>query len=226
MAFHAVMKLWGKRPLKVYGPRITETVLTILCHILKGEKMIAEKLEKTKTNGEAAPGTSGGAAAAASGADAAAVPSTSGRPAAPAAAAAEPEVNQENLRTLMDMGFPRERCMEAILSTTTLDQATDYLLSNPQIATPPAPDPMQALAAAGMGSGAAAIAAAAAAASGADQDELMRAIAMSLGENVVVSTDGAAGQKDLKKQEEEEQERLDKEDFEVRICSIVNCDFT
>lgn len=35
-AFDAVMKLWGKRPLKVYGARMTESVLTILCHILKG----------------------------------------------------------------------------------------------------------------------------------------------------------------------------------------------
>lgn len=35
-AFGAVMKLWGKRPLKIYGARMTESVLTILCHILKG----------------------------------------------------------------------------------------------------------------------------------------------------------------------------------------------
>lgn len=35
-AFDAVMKLWGKKPLKVYGARMTESVLTILCHILKG----------------------------------------------------------------------------------------------------------------------------------------------------------------------------------------------
>ncbi len=35
-AFDAVMKLWARRPLKVYGARMTESVLTILCHILKG----------------------------------------------------------------------------------------------------------------------------------------------------------------------------------------------
>ncbi len=46
LAFLAVMKLWGKKPLKVYGARMTESVLSILCHILKGEKIIAEKLEK------------------------------------------------------------------------------------------------------------------------------------------------------------------------------------
>ena len=35
-AFDAVMKLWGRKPLKIYGARMTESVLTILCHILKG----------------------------------------------------------------------------------------------------------------------------------------------------------------------------------------------
>jgi len=46
MAFLALTNLWGKKPLKVYGARMTESMLTILCHILKGEKMIAEKMEK------------------------------------------------------------------------------------------------------------------------------------------------------------------------------------
>ena len=41
-AFDAVMKLWGKRPLKVYGARMTESVLTILCHILKGADFIQQ----------------------------------------------------------------------------------------------------------------------------------------------------------------------------------------
>lgn len=51
LAFLAVMKLWGKKPLKMYGPRMTESVLSILCHILKGEKMVAEKTEKKATEG-------------------------------------------------------------------------------------------------------------------------------------------------------------------------------
>ena len=37
LAFQAVMKIWGKKPLKTYGERMSESVLTILCHILKGE---------------------------------------------------------------------------------------------------------------------------------------------------------------------------------------------
>merc|ERR1719474_2183467 len=48
MAFEAVMMIWGRKPLPVYGGRMAESVLAILCHILKGEKIIAEKLEKEK----------------------------------------------------------------------------------------------------------------------------------------------------------------------------------
>ena len=34
------MHLWGKRPLKVYGGRMSESILAILCHIIKGEAVI------------------------------------------------------------------------------------------------------------------------------------------------------------------------------------------
>ena len=47
-AFEAVMNIWGKKPLAVYGSRMAESVLAILCHILKGETLIKERLEKEK----------------------------------------------------------------------------------------------------------------------------------------------------------------------------------
>ena len=40
MAFNAVMHLWGKKPLKVYGGHMTESILAIICHIIKGEVVI------------------------------------------------------------------------------------------------------------------------------------------------------------------------------------------
>jgi E3 ubiquitin-protein ligase HUWE1 len=40
MAFDAVMYLWNKKPLKGYGSRMTESILAILCHIIKGEPVI------------------------------------------------------------------------------------------------------------------------------------------------------------------------------------------
>jgi E3 ubiquitin-protein ligase HUWE1 len=39
-AFHAVMNLWNKKPIKVYGSRISESLLAILSHIIKGESII------------------------------------------------------------------------------------------------------------------------------------------------------------------------------------------
>ena len=37
---------------------------------------------------------------------------------------------------LMDMGFTREHAIDALLNTTTLEQATDYILSHPPPAAP------------------------------------------------------------------------------------------
>ena len=42
------MCVWGRKPLPVYGGRMSESVLAILYHILKGEKLIQEKLESEK----------------------------------------------------------------------------------------------------------------------------------------------------------------------------------
>jgi len=94
--------------------------------------------------------------------------------------------NQEHLQTLMDMGFPRERCVEAMTAVGgSLDAATDYLLNNPL-------PPLQQSLATGFGG------------QGGEQDDLMRAIAMSLGENVMVSTDGTeAGTQQVENKEAE-----------------------
>ena len=40
--------LWGHKPLKVYGSRISESMLAVMCHILKGEPVISEKLGAAK----------------------------------------------------------------------------------------------------------------------------------------------------------------------------------
>lgn len=118
------MLMWGKKPLKNYGPRMTESILSILRHILQGEKIIKERTEKEETASTEATN-----AAAASGNGA----STAGRSGATTERREEPEadVNPEHLRQLMDMGFSRAHCIEALLHTLTVEQATDYLLTNP-----------------------------------------------------------------------------------------------
>lgn len=54
--------------------------------------------------------------------------SRSGR--APSGRDHRPEVNPTELTQLMDMGFSREHCYEALILTATLEHATDYLLNN------------------------------------------------------------------------------------------------
>ncbi len=189
-AFEAVMHIWGKRPLAVYGGRMAESVLTILCHILKGEVIIKERLEKERPPEEPPLRRDADAAAAISAA--AAAPPASGSGAAEAAPAsaeqtwasstpAEPDLNPEHLQTLMDMGFPRERCVEAMqMVGGNLDAATDYLLNNPLPSLLQQQQQQQGGGGGGGGSN-----------SFIGQDDLMRAIAMSLGENVMVAADGA-----------------------------------
>ena len=77
----------------------------------------------------------------------------------------------------MDMGFSREHCTEALLFSSGLEQATEYCLTHP----PPHHHHLQASLqqmVAGMDVG-----------GESDEDQMMRAIAMSLGENIVMSMD-------------------------------------
>ena len=250
LAFLAVMKIWGKKPLKVYGARMADSVLSILCHILKGEKLIDDKREKERAVAEAAkPGSSVGVGASGtSGSASESRDNAAGLSLGSVPEPSEPDVNQAHMQSLMDMGFPRDRCVEALQMTDSLEQATDYLLHYP----------LPALNALTSGNGSSASAGAVGQApqgsqqaegeqrtgdgSGGDErDELMRAIAMSLGENVMVSTvesgsgvggtglatsgGNVAGEK-KPSEEEEEEDKMDFEaDFEPLDKAVIN-DFT
>lgn len=191
-AFEAVMQLWDRRPLRVYGDRMSESMLAILCHLLRGEALVREKLAKEK---EAAAPSSGTAAAAV---DSPLLQGSAGRSSGasrggpPLAAPPHEEVNQDHLQQLMDMGFCRELATEALVHSASLEQATDYLLSHPAPLLPPP----AAAASSGGGAGGSPtlLGQPLADLPGSDlemseEDQMMRAIAMSLGENVA-----AAGQ--------------------------------
>lgn len=47
-AFNCIRSLWNRKPLKVYGERMAESMLAILCHILRGEPVIQERLSKER----------------------------------------------------------------------------------------------------------------------------------------------------------------------------------
>ncbi|MBN3301500.1 HUWE1 ligase, partial [Amia calva] len=53
-AFSCIRSLWNRRPLKVYGGRMAESMLAILCHILRGETPIRERLSKEREGGRPA----------------------------------------------------------------------------------------------------------------------------------------------------------------------------
>lgn len=103
LAFDSIERLWKNIPVTCYGNRITETILTILRHIYWGEKIIKEKLKQEESKTDQAASSNGGAV----------------------------RDNDDNLRQLVDMGFSREHAIEALLHSSTLEQATDYLLTHP-----------------------------------------------------------------------------------------------
>ncbi|XP_067140217.1 E3 ubiquitin-protein ligase HUWE1 isoform X2 [Centruroides vittatus] len=187
LAFEAIMHLWDRKPLKMYGDRMSESMLAILCHLLRGEAVIKEKLAKEKgDNGNNGRGKK--------------IQETE-----------DQGINQEHLQQLMDMGFGREMVTEALLHTSSVEQATDYLLSHP------AP-----LARGNVGLNVDW--------DMSEEDQMLRAIAMSLGENVLVSTsqeDAAAGKtEEVKEQEKDQQQMTQQLQEEEPLATIVIDHFT
>lgn len=121
-AFLSIEHLWGFKPLKSYGLRMTESMLSILKHIIKGEKVLQSKYYK---NGQ-------GVAISLDNKPKAILPTS-----VAVAGAAEPstsavaDLNQDNLRQLVDMGFSREQSVYALRRYLSLEGATEYLLTNP-----------------------------------------------------------------------------------------------
>lgn len=114
-------------------------MLAILCHLLRGESLIQEKLASQKTEAEAAATATATAAAAAT-ATANAAPGqnapqdASRRP--PRDELEEQGINRDQLQQLMDMGFTRELALDALMQYNSLEQATEYLLNHPSLRAP------------------------------------------------------------------------------------------
>ncbi|XP_067408206.1 E3 ubiquitin-protein ligase HUWE1 isoform X2 [Emydura macquarii macquarii] len=173
-AFTCIKNLWNRKPLKVYGGRMAESMLAILCHILRGEPLIRERLGKEKegARGEEEAGQEEGGAR------------------------REPQVNQQQLQQLMDMGFTREHAMEALLNTSTMEQATEYLLTHP----PPL-----------MGGVVRDL-------SMSEEDQMMRAIAMSLGQDIPMEQRAESPEAAACRKEEEERKAREKQEEEEAKC--------
>ncbi|XP_031421594.1 E3 ubiquitin-protein ligase HUWE1 [Clupea harengus] len=217
-AFNCIRSLWNRKPLKVYGGRMAESMLAILCHILRGEPVIQERLAKERegtvrpeeesstSSSSAAPAAGGTAPVAPAGTTGEAAPATgSVAPTAGGGAAEEgststprrePQVNQAQLTQLMDMGFSREHAMESLLNTSTMEQATEYLLTHP----PPL------------------LSAAVREFAMSEEDQMMRAIAMSLGQEVSMDQRSDSPEEAARRREEDERRARERSEEEEARC--------
>lgn len=161
LAFQTVTKIWSYKPIRTYGPRMTESMLTIIKHIYKGDPILRERYTKKmaeQASTSAGQGTNDKSSNAAkfgsSGFQRTATnqfddttriigrnrlsSNVTAAPSAPlasgvtpnATAAASAPLNEAHLNQLMDMGFLREHCREALYYTASVEQATEYLLEN------------------------------------------------------------------------------------------------
>ncbi|KAI1892343.1 hypothetical protein AGOR_G00132390 [Albula goreensis] len=210
-AFNCIRSLWNRRPLKVYGGRMAESMLAILCHILRGEPTIRERLAKEREGGarpeeeSSTAGTGSTSAPAGTGGTGAVGAGTAGGPSAgtgtaeegtPSTPRREPQVNQQQLTQLMDMGFSREHAMEALLNTSTMEQATEYLLTHP----PPL------------------LSGVARDLTMSEEDQMMRAIAMSLGQEVSMEQRSDSPEEAARRREEEERRARERAEEEEARC--------
>ncbi|KAK7916204.1 hypothetical protein WMY93_011965 [Mugilogobius chulae] len=212
-AFNCIRSLWNRKPLKVYGGRMAESMLAILCHILRGEPVIQERLAKEREGtvrpeeetpstgslgGTAAPGssTTSGEGAAPTGSSTGAPPTGSAEDSTNSSSRREPQVNQAQLTQLVDMGFSREHAMEALLNTSTMEQATEYLLTHP----PPL------------------LSGAVRDLTMSEEDQMMRAIAMSLGQEVSMEQRSDSPEEAARRREEEDRRARERTEEEEARC--------
>uniref|UniRef100_S4RXM3 HECT-type E3 ubiquitin transferase n=1 Tax=Petromyzon marinus TaxID=7757 RepID=S4RXM3_PETMA len=172
-AFESIMNLWNRKPLKVYGGRMAESMLAILCHILRGESVIRERLAKEREGAREDDANTSTASSAV----------THRR---------QPDVNQQQLQQLMDMGFSREHATEALLHTSTMEQATEYLLTHPPPLLGGSSQEMHM----------------------SEEDQMMRAIAMSLGQDVPMDQSTESPEEAERRREEEERKAREKTEEE------------
>nr|XP_055043826.1 E3 ubiquitin-protein ligase HUWE1 isoform X10 [Misgurnus anguillicaudatus] len=215
-AFSCIRNLWNRKPLKVYGGRMAESMLAILCHILRGEPIIQERLSKER-EGTARPDEESSSSTSATAGASAPTPaagvvaegvsgSANGNTTAGTSedgtnstTRREPQVNQAQLTQvplLIDMGFSREHALEALLNTSTMEQATEYLLTHP----PPL------------------LSAAVREFTMSEEDQMMRAIAMSLGQEVSMEQRSDSPEEAARRREEEERRSRERVEEEEARC--------
>lgn len=139
LAFQTVTKIWSFKPIRTYGARMTESMLTIMKHIYQGETILREKYNKkiaeqsTSSNTEKLALFKFGSVFSRTGSQETEPPtnrlSSSGNRSTALNNSSAP-INETHLNQLIAMGFLEEHCREALYHTGSLEQATEYLLTN------------------------------------------------------------------------------------------------
>lgn len=123
-AFDAIDYLWVMHSTKCFSDQTSDHILSILCHLLKGETIINEHLKKETESENSASGAGQTGS------------SISNNQSQPSARSDYPGVNQDHLQQLIDMGFARDSVIDALMQCQTIEQATEFLLSTPQASYP------------------------------------------------------------------------------------------
>uniref|UniRef100_A0A1A9ZLS0 HECT-type E3 ubiquitin transferase n=1 Tax=Glossina pallidipes TaxID=7398 RepID=A0A1A9ZLS0_GLOPL len=108
-AIHAVRRLWNREPIANYGILMTTTIMTILKHIVKPQNFFQEQFQARINEIHNKNQTI--------------------KKHLEFEYYKEGGIFRGNLRILIDMGFERYQVLEALRSTSSLEQAMDYLLN-------------------------------------------------------------------------------------------------
>ncbi|XP_004536763.1 E3 ubiquitin-protein ligase HUWE1 isoform X2 [Ceratitis capitata] len=116
LAMHVVRRIWKRKPIPNYGVSITETIMAILKHIIKSYNMICNKYKARLDEIQNADKLLDQRKKSAKTAD-------------------EGYLNANHFKVLTDMGFGQQHVLDALRSTRSLEQATEFLLNHPEATT-------------------------------------------------------------------------------------------
>ncbi|XP_017050710.2 LOW QUALITY PROTEIN: E3 ubiquitin-protein ligase HUWE1 [Drosophila ficusphila] len=105
LAMQALRRIWARRPIPNYGPSMFETMILILKHMIKSHQMLLDRYNTRMKEIKF---------------ENLYIRST------------DDGLNADHVKVLTDMGFMHYHVVEALRTNASLEEATDYLLNNPE----------------------------------------------------------------------------------------------
>ncbi|XP_020812175.1 E3 ubiquitin-protein ligase HUWE1 isoform X3 [Drosophila serrata] len=105
LAMQALRRIWARRPIPNYGPSMFETMILILKHLIKSHQTLLDRYH-TRMKEIRFENLY--------------------------IRSSDEGLNADHIKMLTDMGFMHYHVIEALRSNTSLEEATDYLLNNPE----------------------------------------------------------------------------------------------